>query len=77
MEIVELMARNQYERCLSETRNDYHLSETTNDTRNAGMLDFTKVYANGAFRLLQEENSHRHNLSPAMEEIVCSQQLKM
>lgn len=59
MEIVELMARNQYERCLSETRNDYHLSETTNDTRNAGMLDFTKVYANGAFRLLQEENSHR------------------
>ncbi|KAL6344723.1 hypothetical protein AAG906_002629 [Vitis piasezkii] len=76
-EIVELMARNQYERCLSETRNDYHLSETTNDTRNAGMLDFTEVYANGAFRLLQEENSHRHNLSPAMEEIVCSQQLKM
>uniref|UniRef100_F6H3E9 Uncharacterized protein n=1 Tax=Vitis vinifera TaxID=29760 RepID=F6H3E9_VITVI len=59
MEIVELMARNQYERCLSETRNDYHLSETTNDTRNAGMLDFTKVYANEAFRLLHEENSHR------------------
>ncbi|KAJ9702337.1 hypothetical protein PVL29_004192 [Vitis rotundifolia] len=36
MEIVELMARNQYERCLSETRNDYHLSEPTNDT---GMLE--------------------------------------
>lgn len=59
MEIVELMARNQYERCLSETRNNYHLSETTHNTRSAGMLDFTKVYAHGAFRLLQEENSHR------------------
>lgn len=64
MEIVELMARYQYERGLSEKRNDYHLSEPINNTRNSGMLDFTKVYANGTFRLLQEENSHRQKHQP-------------
>ena len=67
MEIVELMARNQYERCLPDTRNNYHLSETTHNTRNAGMLDFTKVYANGAFRLFQEENSHQQRPQSSCE----------
>ncbi|XWS70329.1 hypothetical protein CRYUN_Cryun03dG0038700 [Craigia yunnanensis] len=46
MEIVELMAKNQYERCLPDTEIDKQLSETTNNTRNQQRVDLNKVYGN-------------------------------
>ncbi|XWS17727.1 hypothetical protein CRYUN_Cryun33cG0092000 [Craigia yunnanensis] len=46
MEIVELMAKNQYERCLPDTEIDKQLSETTNSGRNRQRVDLNKVYGN-------------------------------
>ncbi|XP_022750179.1 protein EMBRYONIC FLOWER 1-like isoform X2 [Durio zibethinus] len=46
MEIVELMAKNQYERCLPDTEIDKQLSETTNNARNYQRVDLNKVYGN-------------------------------
>lgn len=55
MEIVELMAKNQYERFLHDAENKKHLLETTNNTRNVQMMDCTNTYGNGELRLLQRE----------------------
>lgn len=55
MEIVELMAKNQYERCLHDAENEKQLLETTNNTRNVQMMDCTNTYGNGELRLLQGE----------------------
>ncbi|XVF89196.1 hypothetical protein PTKIN_Ptkin19aG0110800 [Pterospermum kingtungense] len=46
MEIVELMAKNQYERCLPDTGIDKQLPETTNIARNLQRVDLNKVYEN-------------------------------
>ncbi|XAR69303.1 hypothetical protein NMG60_11000839 [Bertholletia excelsa] len=54
MEIVELLARNQYERRCDEAEKAQFLSEQ----KNAGLMSFPKVHRNGVPRLLQEENCH-------------------
>ncbi|XP_044470994.1 protein EMBRYONIC FLOWER 1-like isoform X2 [Mangifera indica] len=53
MEIVELMAKNQYERCLPDIKNDNHQSETTINTGNA------QINAKGKFNFLLEETAHK------------------
>ncbi|KGN60329.1 protein EMBRYONIC FLOWER 1 isoform X2 [Cucumis sativus] len=52
MEIVELMAKNQYERCLDNTRNSKSLSKTS--SKKARIMNFS--YAYGSSDSLQEKN---------------------
>ncbi|KAM5565508.1 protein EMBRYONIC FLOWER 1 [Rosa sericea] len=59
MEIVELMAKNQYERCLHETQNDKHVLETPSRARNAQMMEHTQVYGIGDLRVLEETSQKR------------------
>ncbi|XP_022754588.1 protein EMBRYONIC FLOWER 1-like [Durio zibethinus] len=54
MEIVELMAKNQYERFLPDTETEKHPSETTNNTRNHQRVDLNKVYRNEEVSLFHE-----------------------
>ncbi|XP_023914131.1 protein EMBRYONIC FLOWER 1 [Quercus suber] len=58
MEIVELMAKNQYERCLHDADNKKRQLETTNNTGNGQMMDSANTYGNGELRL-QEELTHK------------------
>ncbi|KAF5726191.1 protein EMBRYONIC FLOWER 1-like isoform X1 [Tripterygium wilfordii] len=55
MEIVELMAKNQYERCLPDADNDKIPLDMTNLTRNLQTRNFNKPCSNGAFSSFQEE----------------------
>ncbi|KAF5461602.1 hypothetical protein F2P56_017683 [Juglans regia] len=59
MEVVELMAKNQYERCLPDAENKKGFLETTPNTRNARMMGCTNIYGNGELRLLQKDNTHK------------------
>lgn len=59
MEIVELMAKNQYERCLHETQNDKHVLEIPSTTRNPQMMEHTQVYGIGDWRVLEETSQKR------------------
>ncbi|XP_022729179.1 protein EMBRYONIC FLOWER 1-like isoform X2 [Durio zibethinus] len=54
MEIVELMAKNQYERCLPDTETDKPLPETTNKTIYHQRVDLNKVYENEEMSLFHE-----------------------
>ncbi|KAE8658099.1 Embryonic flower 1, putative isoform 2 [Hibiscus syriacus] len=55
MEIVELMAKNQYERCLLDREIDKQTLETTNDTRSHQIrVDLNKVYGSEEMSLLRE-----------------------
>ncbi|KAK6273977.1 hypothetical protein POUND7_011060 [Theobroma cacao] len=54
MEIVELMAKNQFERCRPDTEIDNQLSETTNNTRNHQRVDLNKVFGNEKMSLFHE-----------------------
>lgn len=56
MEIVELLARNQYERCRHEPERNYFISEQANEKRNTGLMSFPSVNGNGVLKSLQEEN---------------------
>ncbi|PSR91790.1 Protein EMBRYONIC FLOWER like [Actinidia chinensis var. chinensis] len=47
MEIVELMARCQYERCRQESGRNFCLSEQTDDKRDAQLTSFPRVRGNG------------------------------
>ncbi|XP_039054948.1 protein EMBRYONIC FLOWER 1-like [Hibiscus syriacus] len=53
MEIVELMAKNQYERCLPDTEIDKQLPETSN-AKNHLMVDLNKAYENEEMDLFKE-----------------------
>ncbi|XP_023523977.1 protein EMBRYONIC FLOWER 1-like [Cucurbita pepo subsp. pepo] len=55
MEIVELMAKNQYERCLGNTVNSKSLSKTS--SKKAQIMNFSN--ACGKSGSLQEKNSHK------------------
>lgn len=57
MEIVELMAKNQYERCHHEADRNHFFSEQTNDKRNAELMGFPRVHGNGVFRPLHEDSN--------------------
>lgn len=59
MEIVELMAKHQYERCLDNAENNKHPLETTNEARNGQMIDYSKVYGIEEFRILEESSDKR------------------
>ncbi|GMI95026.1 embryonic flower 1 [Hibiscus trionum] len=48
IEIVELMAKNQYERCLPDIESDKQLPETRCNAKNHQRLDVNKVYGNEA-----------------------------
>ncbi|OMO91067.1 hypothetical protein COLO4_18677 [Corchorus olitorius] len=58
MEIVELMAKNQYERCLPDTVIDKQISETTNNTQNHQRVDLNKVYGSEEMNLFDESNQN-------------------
>ncbi|GFS44911.1 embryonic flower 1 [Actinidia rufa] len=51
MEIVELMARYQYERCHQEAGRNFFPSEQTNDKRDAQLMGFSRVRGNGILKL--------------------------
>ncbi|KAK8523376.1 hypothetical protein V6N13_113317 [Hibiscus sabdariffa] len=53
MEIAELMAKNQYERCLPDTEMDKQLPETSN-AKNHPRVDLNKAYGNEEMDLFQE-----------------------
>ncbi|TXG62026.1 hypothetical protein EZV62_013389 [Acer yangbiense] len=53
MEIVELMAKNQYERCLPDVENDKQPPETTTNTSNA------QIHAKGKLSFLSEKTAHK------------------
>ncbi|XP_050366414.1 protein EMBRYONIC FLOWER 1 [Argentina anserina] len=63
MEIVELMAKNQYERCLQETQNDKHVLETPSTARNTQMMERTQIYGIGDPRVLEETSQKRKSQS--------------
>ncbi|CAH8346958.1 unnamed protein product [Eruca vesicaria subsp. sativa] len=50
MEIVELLAKNQYERCLPDKEDDKHPSQetTTHKPKNTLLIDLNETYDNGA-----------------------------
>ncbi|XP_050205749.1 protein EMBRYONIC FLOWER 1 isoform X2 [Mercurialis annua] len=58
MEIVELMAKNQYERCLPDAEFGRCQLEVTNNTRT---MDFSKAYGNGELDFSQKEANEKHN----------------
>lgn len=61
MEIVELMAKNQYERCLPDAEHDKCRLETTNNTRSSQKMDFRKAYGHGEFDLFHQETTQIRN----------------
>ncbi|XP_059640892.1 protein EMBRYONIC FLOWER 1 isoform X2 [Cornus florida] len=55
MDIVELMAKNQYER-LHEAERSHCLSERIGDKRNTQIMGLPEAHGNGVLKLLHEEN---------------------
>ncbi|KAL6985417.1 hypothetical protein U1Q18_018792 [Sarracenia purpurea var. burkii] len=56
IEIVELMARNQYERHHHEAGRNYFFSEQINDRRKAKLMGFPRLYGNEVLRSSNGEN---------------------
>ncbi|KDP34195.1 hypothetical protein JCGZ_07766 [Jatropha curcas] len=61
MEIVELMAKHQYERCLPDAEYDRCQSEITNNIKSGQTMDFKKAYGKGEMSLLQKESTEKRN----------------
>ncbi|XP_015573135.1 protein EMBRYONIC FLOWER 1 isoform X1 [Ricinus communis] len=61
MEIVELMAKHQYERCLPDAEYDRCKLEVTNNTKSTRSMDFDRAYGNGDMSLFQQETAHKRN----------------
>lgn len=61
MEIVELLARNQYERYRHETERNLFFSKQTNDKRDAELIGFPRVHGNRMLKSLQEDKCHVMN----------------
>ncbi|XP_038710856.1 protein EMBRYONIC FLOWER 1-like isoform X2 [Tripterygium wilfordii] len=59
MEIVELMAKNQYERCLPDAENDKIPIDLDDLTRTLQTRDFDKPCSSGAFSSFQGEEGHK------------------
>ncbi|GAV88695.1 hypothetical protein CFOL_v3_32117 [Cephalotus follicularis] len=59
MEIVELMAKNQYERCLPDAENDKQPLETANNTMVLQLMDLNKACGDMELSLLQEDTAQR------------------
>ncbi|KAF9681123.1 hypothetical protein SADUNF_Sadunf06G0192800 [Salix dunnii] len=60
MEIVELMAKNQYERCLSDGEYEKHQVETPSSSRSQ-MMNFSQVYGVGGLSLFHQETTQKEN----------------
>ncbi|KAL6957398.1 hypothetical protein U1Q18_021759 [Sarracenia purpurea var. burkii] len=56
MEIVELMARNQFERHRQDAERNFFFSEQTNEKRDGELKGFPRVHGNGILNSLREEN---------------------
>ncbi|CAK7353290.1 unnamed protein product [Dovyalis caffra] len=61
MEIVELMAKNQYERCLPDGEYEKHQLETTNSSRRSQTMNFSQVYGLGGLSLFHQETAQKQN----------------
>ncbi|GLT85423.1 hypothetical protein SLE2022_036130 [Rubroshorea leprosula] len=59
MEIVELMAKNQYERCLPDAKTDKQSSIATNSFRNHQKLDLNKAYGSEEISGLEVDNTEK------------------
>lgn len=55
MEIVELMAKHQYERCQPDAEHDRCQFEMTNNSKTGRAMDFSKAYGSGEMSLFQQE----------------------
>lgn len=58
MEIVELLARNQYERYRHETERNFFFSKYTKDKRDTELMGFARVHGNGMITSLPEDKCH-------------------
>ncbi|KAL9400204.1 hypothetical protein Peur_009165 [Populus x canadensis] len=61
MEIVELMAKNQYERCLPDGEYEKRQLETTSSSRRSQMMNFSQVYGLGGLSLFHQETTQKQN----------------
>lgn len=64
MEIVELMAKNQYERCLPDVENRGSMFEKSSTSRNTQMTAGTAVYGKGKMSLLKEGQKEKSRGRP-------------
>ncbi|CAJ2643275.1 unnamed protein product [Trifolium pratense] len=64
MEIVELMAKNQYERCLPDVENRCSMFEKSSISRNTQMTAGTAVYGKGKMSLLKEGQKEKSRGRP-------------
>ncbi|KAI5403302.1 hypothetical protein KIW84_050752 [Lathyrus oleraceus] len=70
MEIVELMAKNQYERCLPDVENRCSIFEKSSNSRNAQMTSGTAVYGKGKMNLLKEGQKEKSKGRPKKNNMV-------
>ncbi|CAK8563359.1 unnamed protein product [Lathyrus sativus] len=70
MEIVELMAKNQYERCLPDVENRCSIFEKSSISRNAQMTFGTAVYGKGKMNLLKEGKKEKSKGIPKKNNMV-------
>ncbi|XP_058001785.1 protein EMBRYONIC FLOWER 1 isoform X2 [Hevea brasiliensis] len=61
MEIVELMAKHQYERGLPDAKYDRCQLEMANNAKTGQAMDFNKAYGNREMSLFQQETSQKRN----------------
>lgn len=59
MEIVELMAKNQYERRLDTAESKKCLLETANEARNSQFIDYHNVYGTQEFRIFEDPSERK------------------
>ncbi|KAF9662224.1 hypothetical protein SADUNF_Sadunf18G0031000 [Salix dunnii] len=69
MEIVELMAKNQYERCLPDCEYEKHQLETTSSSRSQA-INFSQVYGLGGLNLFHQETTQKQNPPARRNDII-------
>lgn len=82
MEIVELMARNQYERRLENAENNKRLLKMAHEGRSNQMMDYDRVNSSGELRIIEETSQRRNprarngrnDISPARKNVQSTKQ---
>ncbi|KAJ6435052.1 hypothetical protein OIU84_000313 [Salix udensis] len=69
MEIVELMAKNQYERCLPDGEYEKRQLETTSSSRSQA-INFSQVYGLGGLNLFHQETTQKQNPQARRNDII-------
>ncbi|KAJ6354530.1 hypothetical protein OIU77_005192 [Salix suchowensis] len=69
MEIVELMAKNQYERCLPDGEYEKRQLETTSSSRSQA-INFSQVYGLGGLNLFHQETTQKQNPPARRNDII-------